>query len=821
MQTKRGYAEGGFLDDGASIDAVSGNEVPTGSLQAEVRDDIPAQLSEGEFVLPADVVRFIGLEKLMQMRDKAKSGLSRMEEDGQMGGAPTMTEGMPHEMAESDSQEMSEDMGGEDSEMDAMIDGMDDDEDFDGAIQNFAEGGSVRARRKLPSYKDFTGREFGKAELIKYITYVNAAGETIQIKFLNGQAMQPIPEGYYPQGELPEGGEAVPDAVAGTGDGGGGGNQMHKNDPNNPWQGITVEGDADFKGHQIRSDKVTKNRRDGISGLVDEAAKGGDTELDMEDQKYLNSLMTEDGKALYQSRFKDPQGMDKYLTKDMTEAELQQLAQTTADTIRSQKGLPDPRYTGQPTGEIPDILGNIKELFNLDLDMPSLFKNIALMGVGTILGLPPVITKLVAKKLDVPEEEVTKKIKAAVVEQTEEEPVEEPVAPAAIAQEVPDMDPKLLAEMATEDLVDTPAVEPIEEPNIVVASEQDITLEPEEPTGVTVTNFLGEEVTSDTTEVPVLEEDSINFDIYSEDRLRILKAMDEEEDLLDSTGSETGVLADLGITEEENTEIDQARAIQRISTKLGLSLDFVTRAVQADKIAKGTLGNTDFEQVAQGTEDRLAKIEIMKSQQAKDKLAAKTYAAKVASDRAAALAAQATEKVAADKAYADAQLVKQAAIKAANDKVVADKIAADKLVEEKRLADVADAALIKIATDKAAADKAAEDKAYADAQLAKQAAIVAANAAAKKEADRLAAIARQNNGGGNGGDGDGAGRNDSNDGYGGGGDSYDPSGRWNKGGLIPPTIKKMRSDNTAGLASKKKSKERAKAKKGALAAKRT
>jgi hypothetical protein len=46
-----------------------------------------------------------------------------------------------------------------------------------------------------------------------------------------------------------------------------------------------------------------------------------------------------------------------------------------------------------------------------------------------------------------------------------------------------------------------------------------------------------------------------------------------------------------------------------------------------------------------------------------------------------------------------------------------------------------------------------------------------------------------------------------------------------KGGLLTkadrPKIKKMRNDNTSGLASKKKSKERAKAKKGALAAKRT
>ena len=69
------FNEGGLKDEGGTIDPVSGNDVPSGSLQEEVRDDIPAQLSEGEFVFPADVVRFIGLEKLMAMRQKAKEGL--------------------------------------------------------------------------------------------------------------------------------------------------------------------------------------------------------------------------------------------------------------------------------------------------------------------------------------------------------------------------------------------------------------------------------------------------------------------------------------------------------------------------------------------------------------------------------------------------------------------------------------------------------------------------------------------------------------------------------------------------------------------------
>ena len=84
-QMNRLLGDGGMMDD--SGEKVNGVEVPVGSLKEEVADDIPAQLSEGEFVVPADVVRFIGLEKLMQLRDKAKQGLLRMEEMGQMGNA--------------------------------------------------------------------------------------------------------------------------------------------------------------------------------------------------------------------------------------------------------------------------------------------------------------------------------------------------------------------------------------------------------------------------------------------------------------------------------------------------------------------------------------------------------------------------------------------------------------------------------------------------------------------------------------------------------------------------------------------------------------
>ena len=72
-------------DEGNTVDPISGNEVPPGAMQEEVRDDVPAQLSEGEFVFPADVVRYWGLSTLMQMRQEAKQGLSQMEAMGQMG----------------------------------------------------------------------------------------------------------------------------------------------------------------------------------------------------------------------------------------------------------------------------------------------------------------------------------------------------------------------------------------------------------------------------------------------------------------------------------------------------------------------------------------------------------------------------------------------------------------------------------------------------------------------------------------------------------------------------------------------------------------
>jgi hypothetical protein len=82
------FEYGGIADDGMNKDPVSGNNVPPGSLAKEVRDDIPAMLSEGEYVVPADVLRYYGVNFFENLRGQAKQGLNTMEQNGRIGGTP-------------------------------------------------------------------------------------------------------------------------------------------------------------------------------------------------------------------------------------------------------------------------------------------------------------------------------------------------------------------------------------------------------------------------------------------------------------------------------------------------------------------------------------------------------------------------------------------------------------------------------------------------------------------------------------------------------------------------------------------------------------
>ena len=85
-------------DNTIGVDPVSGNEIPLGSNAENVRDDIPANLSEGEIVIPADVVNFHGVKLFEDLRAEAKMGYAQMAQDGRMGGEPMMDEDMDIEI---------------------------------------------------------------------------------------------------------------------------------------------------------------------------------------------------------------------------------------------------------------------------------------------------------------------------------------------------------------------------------------------------------------------------------------------------------------------------------------------------------------------------------------------------------------------------------------------------------------------------------------------------------------------------------------------------------------------------------------------------
>lgn len=227
------FDDGGLKDEGGTVDPVSGNDVPPGSTQEEVRDDIPAQLSEGEFVFPADVVRFIGLEKLMQMRQKAKMGLQKMEDMGQMGNSDeaTMPDNLPFDINDLD---------------------MEDEEQYNSETTEMAQGGVIKAatgtlvntspniftqqsqfanqalpttntytaptipaptaapvggftpqfsgqtgqsgQTVIPTFQNLLGNTDGRYDELR--EYRSESGMILKIPFINGEPIYPIPEGY-------------------------------------------------------------------------------------------------------------------------------------------------------------------------------------------------------------------------------------------------------------------------------------------------------------------------------------------------------------------------------------------------------------------------------------------------------------------------------------------------------------------------------------------------------------------------------------------------------------------------------------------------
>ena len=178
-----------FADGGLPVDPVSGNEVPPGSLPEEVRDDIKVGVSAGEYIVPADVLRYYGMKFFEDLRAEAKAALSGMEQDGRMGGEPMMEAPM----------EAEDDLPFDTSELiteDAMNEG--------GYMRGYAAAGLVvdpavgnpegSTDVNLDFLSQYNVGSGGSGTTTK--TYYGPNGEEVIIDFYNGNPLQVPPVGY-------------------------------------------------------------------------------------------------------------------------------------------------------------------------------------------------------------------------------------------------------------------------------------------------------------------------------------------------------------------------------------------------------------------------------------------------------------------------------------------------------------------------------------------------------------------------------------------------------------------------------------------------
>jgi hypothetical protein len=203
-QMNRLFKEGGIADDGMSREPVTGNEIPPGSLASEVRDDIDVKLSEGEYVVPADVLRYYGVRFFEDLRAQAKKSMMEMESNGRIGGASVDEQGVPLEsqdeqLTPEEEQMLQEALGTSGMAFGGMVE-----QPFSTPYQDqamlyqtpmgMAEGGAVKGFDRT----QFTSGD-GTAGGIEARKYINPLTKEVRtFNFIGNVALGAIPEGFVP-----------------------------------------------------------------------------------------------------------------------------------------------------------------------------------------------------------------------------------------------------------------------------------------------------------------------------------------------------------------------------------------------------------------------------------------------------------------------------------------------------------------------------------------------------------------------------------------------------------------------------------------------
>ena len=377
------FEDGGFRDQGNTKDPVSNNPVPVGSTQQEVRDDIPANLSEGEFVLPADVVRYHGLEKIMGIRDQAKDGLQKMEQMGQMGNSDqaTIPDGVPFkQMALGGTvvnpaiqqpkilpQLPNQSGGGVTTTTPPIVKKpstyvppvqppSDRRSIRDGRLPNY-QGPQYRNVPTVgvgtkPTYDDLLGTQFGQLQDSVTKKYVNAeTGEVMYIPFVNGKPIYPIPIGFALETEVKaeEAKEDPTKAVRST---------SVRQEDNNDSPDNTNEQEQDYKvAMQLAQSEAKAKGTTGILGKLMETYKTVSSKLPagMIIDDVLNKMNPD--RAFSQGPVSDIYGDDYITDANQKEMYAKQSGYTSLDAMTKQYGVEPSFKFGTKPGDVSLVTG--------------------------------------------------------------------------------------------------------------------------------------------------------------------------------------------------------------------------------------------------------------------------------------------------------------------------------------------------------------------------------------------------------------------------------------------------------------------------------
>jgi len=130
-------------------------EAPPGALPQEVADDVDIKASSGEYVIPADVVRFMGLDAIERLVNKAKQKLAEMNQAGRIGGDT-----------------------GEEAPAEEVVT-----EEVPPPMPMMAEGGLITTPAPTSNYSGVK-------------QYQGANGQLVYIPFYQGQPLTEIPQGF-------------------------------------------------------------------------------------------------------------------------------------------------------------------------------------------------------------------------------------------------------------------------------------------------------------------------------------------------------------------------------------------------------------------------------------------------------------------------------------------------------------------------------------------------------------------------------------------------------------------------------------------------